>query len=451
MSRPNVLIIHTDQQSSWSLGCYGGTLLETPHVDRIAEEGVRFDQFFTNSAVCTPSRGCFMTGRYPHSNGAYRNNLPLNRDEITFAEVLRQNGYRTGYVGKWHLDGDPRPGWLHPERSMGFEDCEFMFNRGHWKKIEDRMKNCSPFVEPYHVMGDEETYTTDYLASKTIEVIERGDERPFCTLVSVPDPHDPFTVREPYASMFSPEDMELPSTFCEEHIPGWLANVRERQPYAMANEDRVERLKKSKAGYLGEVKCIDDNVGRLLAFLDEKGVLDNTLVVYTTDHGEYMGEHGLYSKNLLYETAYRIPLLMRLPGTIPAGTVVDRITDTVDFQKTLLGLLGIQPSGREQGKDASAFARGEETDWTDESFIHHCSHNHAGIFTPEFELAYSKGSGAMLFDRKNDPEQVNNLFDNPEYSETVKNLTERIKDHNTSVGAPASEWLEEVKLQVSED
>ena len=156
MGNPNVLIIHTDQQSWWTLGCYGSTVISTPNIDRLASEGAKLTGFFVNSAVCTPSRGTFLTGRYPHAHGAFRNNLPLNRDEVTFAEIFRRNGYETGYAGKWHLDGTARPGWVHAERSMGFEDANFMFNRGHWKKIADTdMGDCEPTIFPYREFGDE--------------------------------------------------------------------------------------------------------------------------------------------------------------------------------------------------------------------------------------------------------------------------------------------------------
>ena len=209
--RPNLLIIHTDQQSFWTLGCYGGTVVETPNIDRLAAGGAIFNNFFTNSAVCTPSRGCFVTGRYPSSHGAYTNNISLNRDEVTFAEVLRREGYRTGYVGKWHLDGDPRPGWVHPERSMGFEDARYMFNRGHWKKVEDfpMNKKDQPVVHPYSVIGDEATYATDWLTNKTLAFLDVEDDRPFCHMLSLPDPHGPVQVRAPYDTMFAPEDMPL--------------------------------------------------------------------------------------------------------------------------------------------------------------------------------------------------------------------------------------------------
>ena len=177
---PNLLIIHTDQLSSWAISAYAGQLtktpnygkilVETPNIDSLAKEGAILHNFFTNSAVCTPSRGCLVTGRYPHVHGAYRNNIEMNRDEITIARILQNNGYETGYAGKWHLDGEPKPGWVKTNRSMGFADCRFMFNRGHWKKIVEQSQG-NPEVSPYKVIGDAKTFTTDWLADKTIEFI----------------------------------------------------------------------------------------------------------------------------------------------------------------------------------------------------------------------------------------------------------------------------------------
>ena len=214
MNRPNLLVIHTDQQSSWTLSCYDDSLVSTPHADRLAAEGARFTQFFTNSAVCTPSRGCFVTGRYPHCHGAYRNNIPLGRDQTTFAHVLQQTGYDTGYAGKWHLDGTPRPGWTHPERSMGFADARYMFNRGHWKRIDDPpMPQMEPVVHHYREIGDEHSFTTDWLAQKTIDFIQQPRDNPFCYMVSIPDPHTPFTVRPPYDSMYDPQQMPIPDSY----------------------------------------------------------------------------------------------------------------------------------------------------------------------------------------------------------------------------------------------
>jgi len=436
---PNLLIIHTDQQSCWTLGAYGRTLVSTPNIDSLAKEGAMFNNFFANSAVCTPSRGCFLTGRYPHVHGAVRNNVELNRDEETLARALQKNGYETGYAGKWHLNGPPRPGWMKPERAMGFADCRYMFNRGHWKQITEQ-KEGLPKLDG---MGDEKTYTTDWLTDKTVEFLRKPRSRPFFYMVGIPDPHSAFTVRAPYDTMFAPEDMPIPATVDQKVLPEWAekARLEHFMKHGTTSAERKAWLRRQKAQYCGEVKCIDDNVGRMLACLREIGVLDDTIVVFTTDHGEYMGEHGLMYKNQLYETAHRIPMLVRWPAKIAKGTVVANVVSTVDFQQTILGIMGIKPCGREQGRDASPLLRGELIDWEDAAYIHHSSLDRAGIFTPEFELAYVRDSDAILFDRKDDPDQVKNLFHDPAYRAVVDGLTDRIIEHNIELEAPAAEWL----------
>lgn len=443
-NKPNLLIIHTDQQSWWTLGCYGGTVVETPHIDRLAKDGALCTNFFTNSAVCTPSRGCFLTGRYPTSNGAYINNIPLNRDEVTFAEVLRRDGYRTGYVGKWHLDGDPRPGWVHPERAMGFDDARYMFNRGHWKKMEDfRMnKKDQPVVHPYDVIGDEDTYATDWLTNKTLDFLNVEDDRPFCHMLSLPDPHGPVQVRAPYDTMFNPEDIPLPKTFHPENLPDWALEFQKSSSFGLHVPDREERLKKWLALYYGEVKLIDDSVGRILAALEAKGALENTVIVFTTDHGEYAGEHGLQHKNCIYETAYRIPMIVHWPKGIAAGTRMDQVWSTVDFQPTILRLMGLEPCGREEGRDASTFLRGEEMAWDDFAYLHHATHTRAGIFTNEYELALVQDGDDVLFDRVNDPDQTKNLFADPACADVVAALRERVVAHQRELKTPALEWLQ---------
>ena len=436
---PNLLIIHTDQQSRWTLGCYGGTLIDTPHIDAVAREGARFENFFTNSAVCTPSRGCFLTGRYPHAHGAYKNDVPLKRDEVTLAAVLAGEGYDTGYAGKWHLDGRPKPGWVPPERSMGFADRRFMFNRGHWKKMVDKEGAPHPEVSPYKVIGDEKTYTTDRLAEKTAAFIEKPRERPFFFMVSFPDPHPPYTVRPPFDERFAPEDMPVPKTFFETGGPAWLRKARGRK--TTPPRRREETLRRRKARYCGEVSLIDAAVGRILEALRRAGCMEDTIVVYSTDHGDYMGEHGLYGKNQLYETAYRIPLLVRWPRRIRPGTVVERFFASVDFMPTLLSLMGIAPSGREQGRDGAHLLTGGPGAWADEVFIHHSSLERAGIFTPRYELAFVKDGGGILFDRASDPDQVRNLFEDPAHAEVKAALAARIVEHNRAVAAPAAAWL----------
>ena len=439
---PDLLILHTDQLSSWAVSAYapglkrtpnyGKTVVQTPHIDRLGREGARLTNFFTNSAVCTPSRGCLFTGRYPHCHGAYRNNIELNRDEVTIAHVLKQNGYTTGYSGKWHLDGTPKPGFLKPSRAMGFGECRAMFNRGHWKKIVD-LPDGTAKVAPYRVIGDQKTFTTDWLAEKTIAFLAKPRKSPFFYTVSFPDPHGPFTVRAPYMTMYKPEDMPVPNTF--KAAPARRGRGRRRNEASM---------RKAKAHYCGLVKCIDDNVGRILAALESKGILDNTIVVFTTDHGEYMGEHGLYGKNQWYRTAYQIPFVIRWPKAIPAGRIIGEFITNVDVQQTLLGLLGIKPCGREQGRDASALLRGGKPEWEDVAWIHHSSLKSAGIFTPKHELVLMASGAHMLFDRANDPEQTKNLAADPAHKKVFDELAARVVEHHRKLKSPAADWLGKV-------
>ncbi|MBE3097383.1 MAG: sulfatase-like hydrolase/transferase [Planctomycetes bacterium] len=455
---PNVLILHCDELSSWALSCYapglktvpnyGKTVVPTPHIDRLAAEGAIFHNFFTNSAVCTPSRGCLFTGRYPHSHGAYRNDIPMNRDEVTLARVLQSHGYETGYSGKWHLDGPPKPGFMKPDRSMGFEDCRYMFNRGHWKELKEQPNGDPIDPKGYAAIGDEQSFTTDYLASKTIEFISRPRRKPFFYVVSWPDPHPPFTVRAPYMDMYKPDDMPVPNTYRSgadvgEDAEDAPAPAKAAKKAAAKQKGNADRVKVQKAHYCGLVKCIDDNVGRIVGALRQKGLEDRTVIVFTTDHGEYMAEHNLWGKNQWYRTAYQLPFLVRWPKKIKPGTVVDAFVTNVDVQQTVCGLVGVKPGGREQGRDASPLLRGEKAEWEDAAWIHHSSLEGAGLFTPKYELVLKAGGQHMLFDRPKDPEQTKNLADDPACKDVMRAMGKRILQHHEQVASPAVSWLKD--------
>jgi len=466
---PNVLIIYTDEHSAWTLGAYGSKLVGTPNIDRIGREGVIFNNYLVNSAVCTPSRGCFITGRYPHAHGAYRNNIEMGRGQVTMAHLFQRAGYETGMAGKWHLDGELRPGWMSRDRSMGFDDCKWMYNRGHWKRIIERPagwpRNRSVAQAGRHQVvaerpdgmpdidydvSAEGRYFTGWITDKAIEFIKRPRKKPFFYKLSIPDPHGPDTVRAPYDTMFDPASIEVPATLYQrEPLPDWAERARRaavKADHASSWDDpkRAEVCRHHRAQYFGMIKCIDDNVGRILAALEQQGTLDNTLVLFSSDHGDYMGEHGIYNKNQLYETAHHVALMMRLPGRIQPGAAVDQCVGSVDVQPTVLGLLGLDPSGREQGHDASGLIRGDAAGWKNEVWIHHSSLERAGIFTPEWEFALVKNADTILFDRRNDPDQVHNLARDPKHKATVGELTERVVAHNREVEAPAYRWLKDL-------
>lgn len=470
--RPNVLFILTDQQARWTLGVYGGKLPGTPNIDSIGTEGAIFRNFFVTSAVCTPSRGCYMTGRYPHFHGAYHNELPMNADEFTLGHMFQRAGYETGYAGKWHLDGknDPNlPDWIPDARSFGFEDHRWMFNAGHWKRIVEKPEGWPGNISKVSAEGmrvrpnpssvskgqpdmsysvtEPGEFFTDWLTDKAVEFIRRPRTSPFFYVLSYPDPHQPYTVEPKYDSMFSKESLYLPETFHQKDLPIWAEKQREEEslkPEHVSGVDdprREEIFRQRKSQYLGEVKCIDDNVGRILKTLRDRNQLDDTLIIFASDHGDLMGEHGMYFKNLLYEPAHHVGMLMRWPGGIRPGTEINECVANVDLLPTLAGLLSIETAGREQGHDASPLIRQKKSDWKNEAFIHKDNDSQSGVFTQQWELGLEESGDNVLFDRMRDDLQINNLYHDPQYKTVVDDLTSRTVQHNEKLDTPALKWL----------
>jgi arylsulfatase A-like enzyme len=250
--------------------------------------------------------------------------------------------------------------------------------------------------------------------------------------------------------MFPPNSFKLPETFHQQHLPQWAESMRQddlkREGVTSADDPKRETIfRRRKADYFGMVKCIDDNVGRVLDTLQKHGLSENTLIIFTSDHGQYMGEHGIYFKNALYEPAHHVGMMMSWPGHIPAGSMIDPCVANVDLLPTLAGLLGLKTSGREQGKDASPLLRRETIDWEDVAFIHKDNFSQSGLFTSDWELGLARDGDSVLFDRRKDPLQVNNLYSNKEYISIVKALTARTILHNRKVGNTAAlNWLGEL-------
>lgn len=449
--KKNILIIYTDQLKRDVLGCYGGNEVSTPNIDALKEDGVILDNFYTPSAVCTPSRGCLMTGRYPHRNGAYRNGVPVNREEHGFAEVFEQAGYHTGYLGKWHLADHKEMGEkLGEYNSLGFCEWEDKVEFGHCKSIFRDNGEAIPSKN----MGDDKSYTTDWLANETIRFLKSriGKEEPFLFMVSIPDPHQPFAVRHPYDTMFDPLKLQIPESFYQKEIPDWA----ERDTWGRMHHfprgmfEREGHFRRAKAQYLGEVKCIDDNVGKITAYLKNSGLWENTIVIFTTDHGEYLGEHGLMEKNNLYENVYHIPMVMTLPGMSVKSRNCKTWLNVIDFGRTLAGLVDIPYRYETDGLDRSRQILDNETS-LEELYIHPSDVPRAGILTPDYELAYvgmghcgEKFHEHVLFDCKKDPLQVNNLFNNPDYRKIQEELTEKIRVHHRMMKTPKKFLPEEV-------
>ncbi len=433
--RPNLLVIQTDEHNFRTLGCYralmskeqalmwGDAVVETPNIDWLARNGAVCTSFYATTPVCSPSRAAFVSGRYPHNTPVVNNNIALDDDIITFADILRRAGYATGYAGKWHLDGGGKPQWA-PKRKFGFEDNRYMFNRGHWKQLEDtaggpRIKARSAGGgASYSVKGaDEKSFTTDFLADKTVAFIKAHRNEPFCYMVSIPDPHGPDTVRPPYDTMFKNQTYKTPRTFDKplENLPSWA------RPAGGFN---------GMALYYGMVKCIDDNVGKILKMLRADRLIDNTIVVFTADHGDLRGEHHRQNKGVPFEGSAKVPFVIYYPGKIKGGTVIKETLGCVDFLPTILSLMGAKTAGKEQGRDASSlFLEGKApAGWKDITFIR--STGGQGIWlaaiTDRYKLIFSGQDDPWLFDLDKDPDELVNAFCKADYRETVRTLSQQL-------------------------
>jgi arylsulfatase A-like enzyme len=305
-------MIITDEHNLRTLGCYrdfmesqnqrdqayvwGDALkVETPNIDRLASEGALFTNFYTVLPNCTPSRASFMSGLYPKKTGAYSNHQKMKDNIVTFAEILQSQGdYYTGYFGKWHLNGVEKPGWGNRESKFGFEDRKYQFNRGHWKFLDDvnGIMEGHGFDGATKFKGEEEKhYTTDYLFDRGIEFIEEAKQRdkPFAFVLSIPDPHDSNAVRQPYEDMYKDMHFNLPITTRKAVLlnpapPIWnehdYLGVPLNEAKSYLNEfEESSTYQNYLQQYFGMVKCVDDNVGKLLDYIDNEGIKEETIVV----------------------------------------------------------------------------------------------------------------------------------------------------------------------------
>lgn len=456
--RRNLLVIQTDEHNFRTLGAYrkllsdeqafmwgDGIKVETPHIDWLAQNGAIADRAYATAPVCTPSRAAMMTGHYPQNTGAIKNDLPMWDHMVTYGEELRRQGYATGYAGKWHLDGPGKPQW-EPKRRFGWEDNRYMFNRGHWKNLTIEKdgprvgalnKNGGP---DYALAGaDDQSFTTDFLANRTIEFIRDHKDEAFAYHVCIPDPHGPNTVRPPYDTMFTDLDFKLPrSASVGQDLPEYAST----KPYTF--KPRIL------SQYFGMVKCIDDNIGRIIQTLREAGILENTIIVFTSDHGDLLGEHGRDNKGVPMEGSARIPFIMYAPGLVAPGHVVTEPFGTVDFKPTLLSLMGITDPIPNEGRDYSSFfTMGQApANWEHITFVRNGGSQKTaagdykpdngwiGAFSRQYKLVLAASAPPVLFDLDADPNELTNLVRSPAHRDTVRRLASALKRYAETYQEP---------------
>lgn len=396
---PNLLFIFSDQQRAGDMGCEGNPQALTPHLDRLAAEGVRFTNAVSTCPVCTPYRAALLTGKYPLSNGMVINDVRLPVTETSIADVLREAGYATGYFGKWHLDGPYRGGWTPPgPRRQGFEE---------WAAAEC----CHDYMKAWYYRNDPEPiwidgYDADHFTDLTIEFMRAvrprtgAPTRPFGAFLSWAPPHNPYEVMPREYMVHRPQDMIL-----RPNVP----------------TDDEELARQQYAGYYSHITALDRNVGRLRAALDELGLAEDTLLIFTSDHGDMLRSHGLYEKQLPYEESIMVPFLACHPGQIEEGLVTDTLLNVPDLMPTLLGYLRIECPSTVEGENLSFALRGQSGPEPTSAFIANPLPFMPDRMIPEWRGVRTKthtyvetlDGPWMLYDNVSDPYQMANLADDP--------------------------------------
>ena len=460
---PNVLLIITDEHNFRTLGCYrallppeqaemwgAGVVVPTPNLDQLAKQGVLCTRAYATAPVCSPCRAAMITGRYPHATGVPTNNRVLDRSVPTLADRLNKAGYRTAFIGKWHLGGDGKPEWA-PKVDGGFQFKKFMFNRGHWKQFAFRdgqpvvgaRRNGKP---TYDVKGaTKESFATDWLTDRAIDFItDAKATKPFFTVVSYPDPHGPNTVRAPYDHRFDQLRFRPPRTYkTGQPAPRWAGKAGKHPVFRGL----------SMSSYYGMVQCLDDNIGRMLNRLKASGQLDNTLVIMTSDHGDLCYEHDRLNKGNPYEGSARVPMILRHPTRIASGQVYRQPMGTVDLTPTVMGLLNLPQTAGTQGRDLSRdLADVSKSAAADKNppvtFLRNSGASAAWVAAVDarYKLILSINDVPWLLDAKQDPDELLNLYRRPNTEAVTKRLAESLRKYSRTTKDP---WFENEKIAAS--
>ena len=458
MNQPNILLIVADDHAPAAFSTYGSQINQTPNLDRIAQEGMRLDQCFCTNAICTPARASILTGKYSHVTGVKTLSDVIDQTrQTTLAMRLHKAGYQTAFVGKWHL------GHGGPSDPVGFD---------YWNVLPVQ----GSYFDPEMIeLGERKTFTgyvTDVLTDMSLDWLQnRSPEQPFFLQLAHKAPHDPFVPHPRYLTMYQ-EDIAEPPTFHDDYQgrAKGIADVTERVDImhlknhvpetAPPDLDPADRkawnYQSFIKNYLRCVAAIDDNVGRLLDYLDEVGLAENTIVIYTADHGFFLGDHGWYDKRLMYEESIRIPFLIRFPQAIKPGISSDKMVLNVDFAPTLLDYAGLEIPSDMQGRSLRPVLAGNPpTDWRTSMYYRYWMHlahfnisAHYGIRTERYKLIHYYGealgsAGAIdeprepeweLFDLAQDPHEMNNLYHDPAYADTIETLNVELDSLRRELG-----------------
>ncbi len=447
--RPNVLLILPDQMRASAMGCDGNSQVKTPAIDRLAAEGIRFKRTYANVPVCCPARAILLTGTYPHVNGMMANDLRLREEQVTIAEILREDGYRTGFIGKWHLDGGQRdPGFVPPgARRQGFD---------FWAAYECHHKH----FRPTYFRDTPEVITIDKFEPEAscdfaVEFLrDQPKDQPFFLTVQMGPPHDPYGAPDAYMRQYIPERMVPSENWRPNSETRPAATGKRAASNAIAPDVEPGGLAEI-AAYYAAITALDDQVDRLMKTLQEHGLYENTIVIFTSDHGDMLGSHGMRRKRKPHDESARVPGIVSWPARIPKSQVVDTLFSHVDIAPTLLALSGQTVPKTMQGSDLSRVALGQTTEGPEAVLLQifvpynpdQIANPWRGIVTAQHTYARFEDKGWVLFDRTSDPSEMQNLIDDPAHANLRRELDEKLitlmKKHGDAWSFNSNEVVEE--------
>lgn len=448
--RPNIVLILTDDHASHAISAYGSVVNKTPRIDEIADNGRRLDNAFCTNALCAPSRASILTGTHSHINGVRTLVTPIDASQPTFITQLKAAGYRTGLIGKWHMG----EGSAH--NPQGFD---------RWAVLRDQGEYFDPQILTEEGVEIIEGYATDLITDLSLQWVESLDPgEPWCLLIHHKAPHRSWEPDEAHQGMYT-DPIAVPATFTDDYSTRSFAAKHavmrvaddlkpedlKQEPPAELEGDALALWKYQRymEDYLSCVASVDDNVGRVIDWLRERGEYDNTLLMYTSDQGFFLGDHGWFDKRFMYDEAIRMPLVVSYPARISAGTPIKSMVTNVDFAQTILDAAGVEPHPRMQGnsfwpqltdapeqveQDAVYYRYWEHDD------VNHSVLAHYGVRTETHKLIYFYNDGLgipgtgpavyppewEMYDLVADPQELRNVADDESYAEIRGQLQRRL-------------------------
>ena len=462
--RPNILFIFTDDHGAQAISAYGSKINETPNIDRLANEGLIFRNAFVTNSICAPSRAVILTGKYSHSNGQLTNVETFDGSQQTFPKLLQQAGYQTAMFGKWHLKSDP----------TGFDAWQVLIGQGPY--YNPPIKSATGVTE--HV-----GYTTDIITDIALDWLESGrdTQKPFMMMYQHKAPHRRWDPGPNYLTMYDDVEIPEPKTLFDDYAGRGKAATQQTMSIARDLTDRDLKLvppeeltaeqfevwnaayepkndafraadlqgddlvrwkyQRYVKDYLRAVASVDDNIGRVLDHLEASGLAENTIVIYASDQGWYLGEHGWFDKRWMYEESLRIPLIVRWPGVTAPGSTSNAMVSNLDLAETFLDIAGVEIPSDMQGESFVPLLEGETpSDWRQSFYYQYYEYpgphdvaRHYGVRTESHKLIYFYTLDEWeIYDLEEDPDELTSVYEDPAYTSVRSELEtelERLREH----------------------